>query len=129
MGGFYGSVHVRGVGYDKVKGVLEEAARREGCKFYLGPAIGDWVSFYADSFGQARTGTKRAKALGGDVVQMTVHDDDIFCYWYWRDGKLRDAYDSCPEYFGRRVSAKKRRRLAGKPEVFSDVVDDPGYFT
>ncbi|MHC4344939.1 MAG: hypothetical protein ACYSUP_09675 [Planctomycetota bacterium] len=126
MGGFYGSVHVRGVAYDKVKQVLEEEAKNERCKFYLGPAIGDWVSFYPDSFGQAPIGTKRAKAIGRDVLQMMIHDDDIFCYWYWRDGKLRDEYDSCPDYFGQRVSAKKRTRLSGKPEVFSDVVDDPG---
>ncbi|MHC4616523.1 MAG: hypothetical protein ACYTEQ_02085 [Planctomycetota bacterium] len=126
MGGFYGSVHVRGVGYDKVKQVLEEAAKNEGRKFYLGPAIGDWVSFYPEEFGQEPIGTKRAKVLGGEVVQMMVHDDDVFCYWYWRDGKLRDEYDSCPEYFGRTVSARERRSLGGKPEVFSDIVDDPG---
>jgi len=124
MGGFYGSVHVRGVGYDRVKEVLEGAAKKEGCRFYLGPAIGDWVSFYPDSFGQTPIGTKRAQALGGDVVQMMVHDDDVFCYWYWRDGKLRDEYDSCPDYFGQRVSAKKRAKLGGKPEVFGDVVGD-----
>jgi hypothetical protein len=84
------------------------------------------VSFYPDGCGQEPIATKRAKALGGDVIQMMVHDDDIFCYWYWRDGKLRDEYDSCPEYFGRRVSAKEQRRLAGKPEVFADAVEEPG---
>lgn len=124
MGGFYGSVHVKGVGYDKVKQVLEEVAKKEGCRFYLGPAIGDWVSFYPESFGHAPIGTKRAKAIGGDVVQLMVHDDDVFCYWYWRDGKLRDEYNSCPDYFGHRVSAKKRAKLSGKPDVFSDLVGD-----
>jgi hypothetical protein len=58
MGGFYGSVHVRGVAYDKVKQVLEVAAKNEGRKFYLGPAIGDWVSFYPDGCGQEPIATK-----------------------------------------------------------------------
>lgn len=124
MGGFYNSIHVRTEEYDVVKAILEDMARKHGYKFYLAPAINGWVSFFPDTHGDPDIALRFAEEVEFDVLQLMVHDDDVFYYVYCRGGELIDEYDSCPDYFDEPVTHEDRERLSGRPEVFSDLVSD-----
>ncbi|MBN2019112.1 MAG: hypothetical protein JW749_02675 [Sedimentisphaerales bacterium] len=125
MGGFYGSIHVRADSNQLIKVALEKIAKKKRHKFYLSPPINGWVGIFPDGYGQDERVSKHiAKQLDYDVLHLMVHDDDIFCYWYYRNGTLFDVYNSRPDYFGNFVSRKKREKLKGSPEVFKDLVDN-----
>jgi hypothetical protein len=127
MGGFYGSIHIRTDEYDLIKNILQDMAKKEGRKFYLGPVINGWVGVFPDNCGQDDSVSLAiAKRLEDDVLHLVVHDDDIFCYWYYRNGKLIDKYNSLPDYFGEEIPEKEIRKLQGQPEVFAHVVDHLG---
>jgi hypothetical protein len=128
MGGFYGSVQIRGEDRDAVRAALEQLARKKR-RFLLGPAIGGWIGVYPDGSGQD-LGVARALArrLPGELIAMLVHDDDIFAYEYYRDGRRVDQYNSIPDYFGEEVSEKERQRLRGRPERFAHLAGDPAKF-
>ncbi|MCJ7729870.1 MAG: hypothetical protein MUO27_08360 [Sedimentisphaerales bacterium] len=125
MGGFYGSIHVRTDSNQHIKAVLETIAKKKKHKFYLSPPINGWVSIFPDGSGQdERVSRYIAKHLDYDILHLLVHDDDIFCYWYYRKGSLVDEYNSRPGYFGEFVSHKKREKLKGNPDVFKELVTD-----
>lgn len=126
MGNFFDSIHVRSESYDQIRTILTELAKKGGHKFYLAPAINGWVSVFPNNYGQISLGVKVAKHIDSDLLQLLVHDDDVFCYWYYRNGKLIDEYNSCPDYFGEEVSAKERKRLKGRPEAFKELVGNEG---
>ena len=121
MGGFYGSVHLRG-DRDLVKAAVEKVARAKAIRCLVGPAIDRWVGVYPENNGQDQSiGQKIARAVKGEAIQMIVHDDDIFAYWYWRDGKLIDSYWSRPGYFGDEGRAEQDA-MKGRAEVFEHIV-------
>lgn len=123
MGGFYNSVHIRSDSADPVKDILQKLARNGKCRFYLAPPINGWVGVFAKWMPRRiQISTKIAKKLVLDIIELAVYDDDVFCYWYFRQGKLIDTFHSYPDYFDRRVSKKKAERLKGHPEVFSHLV-------
>src|SRR5262245_56782148 len=99
MGGFYGSIQVRGEDRETVRTALG-ALSRKGWKFLLGPALIGWIGVYPDDSGQD-LGVARslARRLRGEVLGMLVHDDDVFAYEYYRDGKRVDRFNSKPDYF------------------------------
>jgi len=39
------------------------------------------------------------------VLHVVVHDDDIFCYFFYRGGRLVDRYNSFPDYFAEASAA------------------------
>lgn len=122
MGGFYDSIHVRTESYDLVRNTLTELAKRKGDKFYLAPVINGWVSLFPSNYWQESLACDISKQTDTDVLQTMVYDDDIFRYLYYRGGELIDEYNSQPDYFGEEVSAKERKRLKGRPEVFRELV-------
>jgi hypothetical protein len=124
MGGFYDSIHVRTESYDLVKSVLAELAKKDGHKFYLAPPINGWVSLFPEKYGDETLALAISRQTKMNVLRLMVHDDDVFCYFYYCEGKLVDEYNSRPDYFGDKVPAKERKRLKGNPEVFSDLVND-----
>jgi hypothetical protein len=125
MGGFYGSIHVRTDSNQPVKDVLEVIAKKKKHKFYLSPPINGWVSIFPEGSGQDERVSKYiAKYLDYDILHLLVHDDGIFCYWYYHKGSLIDEYNSHPGYFGEFVSRRKREKLKGNPDVFKDRLVD-----
>ncbi len=52
MGGFYGSVQIRGVARGELQDVLEKLSRKLKTRFLLGPVLGDWVGVYPEGSGQ-----------------------------------------------------------------------------
>jgi hypothetical protein len=122
MGGFYDSIHVRSESYQSIQDILNRLAKDEEYKFYLAPVINGWVSLFASEYGQESLSREISRQTEADVLHMMVHDDDVFCYLYYRGSKLIDEYNSCPGYFGEKVPAKERKRLKGRPEVFRELV-------
>ena len=65
----------------------------------------------------------RSRKLKCELFQVLVHDDDFLAYEYYRDGKLVDQYNGRPDYFAP-VSARKRQKLAGRPDLFAHLLAD-----
>ncbi len=128
MGGFYGSVQIRGEDRDSVHSALDKLAKKDR-RFLLGPSLNGWIGVYPNGAGQD-FGVARdlARRLKGELIAMLVHDDDVFAYEYYRDGRRIDQYNSIPDYFGGEVSEKERRRLRGRPGTFAHLASDPSAF-
>ena len=90
MGAFYGSVQVQSEDRESVLGVVNSIAKRKH-RFLVSPVLNGWIGIYPNHNGQDdKVGQSVAKRLDGDVIQVVVHDDDVFYYWYYRDGNLVD---------------------------------------
>lgn len=123
MGGWYNSIHVRSDSVDSVKDILQKLARDKKCRFYLAPPINGWVGIFAQMLPSVQISVKIAEKLPQDLIELAVYDDDVFCYWYFQEGKLIDSFNSCPDYFGQPVSIKDAENLKGRPEVFSGILE------
>jgi hypothetical protein len=98
-GGFYGSIQIRGVDRSAVKVAVEKLTRNTNLGFLLGPKLGDWVGVYPEGGGQdSQIGRKLSRKLRAEQFQLVVHDDDVYTYEYYRDGKLLDQFNSRPYY-------------------------------
>jgi hypothetical protein len=122
MGGFYDSIHVRTESYQLIQDLLTRLAKDKGYKFYLAPVINGWVSLFASEYWQETLSREISAETQTDVLHMMVHDDDIFRYLYYRNGELIDEFNSCPDYFGEIIPAKEKKRLKGRPGVFTELV-------
>jgi hypothetical protein len=122
MGAFFGSVHFRTEDRDAVRRLLERVAGKRRCRFLLGPALGGWVTAYPEMHGQDERVVKAVvKHFPGEALHVLVHDDDVFAYTYFQDGKVADEYNSSPDYFGEappHVGEESR----GRPEVLAHLL-------
>ena len=125
MGAFYGSIHIRTENSAAVQKALDQLAKEANCRFLLGPPLNGWISVFPNESGQNdRISVEIAKRLPNDIFHLIVHDDDIFGYFFFRDGKLIDQYNSCPDYF-EEVSDEEKQQCQGKPELFQDLLVKP----
>src|SRR5262245_61415190 len=125
MGAFYGSIHVRSEDRTAVLEAVDKLARRQKTALLVGPVLRGWVGVYPAGNGQdERISGLLAKKLPGDILHLIVHDDDIFTYCYYRDGKVVDRFNSNPDYFAP-VSTQARSRLRGRPERLAQLLPDP----
>lgn len=125
MGAFYGSIHVRTEDSKAVQRVLDQIAKESDTRFLLGPALNGWVSIFPNNGGQSdEVSAQIASQFPKDIFHLIVHDDDIFSYYFYRNGTLRDQYNSCPDHFNE-VSDEEKRRCKGRPELFQDLLPDP----
>jgi hypothetical protein len=121
MGAFYGSTQVRTADRDRVRGAAEAVATKRGIRCLLGPQIGQWVGVYPQDSGQDETvGEAIAKRVGGVVVHLMLHDDDVFAYWLWSEGRQLDSYWSRPGYFGEE-KRHAEEAMAGNPASLADI--------
>jgi hypothetical protein len=102
MGGHYGSIHIRTDDRDEVRMAVENLQHPNTQRYYIAPPINGWVTVFPENNGQDHTVTEAlvAKLPNKTMIHCSVHDDDIFAYWFFENGKLSDTYNSCPEYFG-----------------------------
>src|SRR5437660_4072006 len=121
MGSFYGSIHVRTDDRPAVLDAAEAIARKGRARFLVSPVLRGWVTLFPNGSGQDESLSRTlARRLSQEIVQVIVHDDDIFCYAYYRDGDLVDQYNSRPDYFGA-VSRKKKEQSRGRPEKLAPL--------
>ena len=128
MGGFYGSVQVRGDDRDAIRPAVEGLSQETGRKFLLGPSLDGWIGIYPADCGQdLGLAGDLARRLPGEVFAVRVHDDDFFAYEFYRSGELVDAYDSAlvngDEAFGEEPLEPNSR-----PEAFAHLVSDQAGF-
>lgn len=125
MGAFYDSVQIHSDDREAVRTLLEELAPKKKRRFLLGPALNGWIGVYPNV--DAAAARDLARRLRVELLALNVHDDDIFSYEYYRDGKRVDRYNSAPDYF-EEVSAKQRRMLRGRLELLAHLVSQPARF-
>jgi hypothetical protein len=117
-------VHLRTTDREAVHKILEQLAGKRKTRFLLGPPCDGWLAVYPDNHGQDDAVVKAiAKRFPGEILHVLVHDDDIFAYSYFRDGKRVDHYNSRPDYFGK-VSARARQQCRGQPEMLAHLLPD-----
>ncbi len=123
MGEFYGSIHVRTADRDAVRTALAAVMRSKRSQSLLAPTLNGWTTIYPELNGQDASISKAlARKLSSDIVHVLVHDGDLFAYCVYRAGKLLDEYNSIPDYF-EPVSPRKKKRFAGRPERYKDLLD------
>ena len=124
MGAFFDSIHVRTENSDLVQNALEQLAKEKDYKFLLGPTLNGWVSIFPNEIGRKQMISEEiAKIVPNDAFHLMVHDDDIFFYYFYRDGQPIDRYNSCPDYF-EEVSEDEIKHCQGHPELFQDLLSD-----
>jgi hypothetical protein len=122
MGAFFGSVHFRTEDRNAVRRLLERVAARRRCRFLLGPALHGWVAAYPEMHGQdERVVNAVVKHFAGEALHVLAHDDDIFAYTYFQDGKVADEYNSSPDYFGE-AELHVREASRGSPELLAHLL-------
>src|SRR5207253_5307288 len=127
MGSFYGSIHVRTDDRPAVLDAAEAIARKGRARFLVSPVLRGWVTLFPNGSGQDESLSRTlARRLRQEIIQVIVHDDDIFCYAYYRDGNLVDQYNSQPDYFGA-ASRKKKEQSRGRPETLAPLLAKPEY--
>jgi WD40 repeat protein len=128
LGASYGSVQVCGQTQDTLREILEELSAKRKLRFWLGPALGRWTGVYPVLFGiDPSVARDLARRLGAEVFSLVVHDDDVFSYEYYRDGKRVDQYCSRPDYLGTPTEAT-RKSVRGRPQKFAHLAVDPERF-
>lgn len=124
MGEFFDAIYTRGIDTETLPQQLGDAARELNCCFLMAPEIDGWTAIYSSRGQDGKVAKALHRRLQTEVLFTLVHDGDIFCYEYHRDGKLVDEYNSRPDYFGK-VSAQKRREQAGRPELLMPLLQAP----
>ncbi len=93
----------------------------------IGPVAQPWVAVY-DELTETQhidllveLAIAVSNATGTPALGVLVHDSDVLELRLCREGRLIDSYSSEPDYF-EKVGAKRRRELAGHPELWSDLL-------
>ena len=125
MGASFGSIQVRGEDREAVKTAAEAVSQERKQKFLIGPLLNGWIAVYPDGSGQDEaSATALSKQLGNKLLQLIVHDDDIFAYNFFQSGELLNRYSSRPDYFSK-ISSSEREILKPNLELFRDLVGSP----
>ncbi len=128
MGAFYGSVQVRCATRETLLEVLEDLSAKKKTRFWLGPVLGSWTGVYPMLHGlDPSIARDLARRLGGELFYLVVHDDDVFAYEYYRDGKRVDQYCSRPDYLGKPTAAAAKA-VRGQPKKFAHLTADSKSF-
>ena len=99
MGGFYGNITLKGPSQERVAQALR------GRRATVTPAVGDHTVAFDSACDEQDIDDIKAltlrlsRELHCSALAVIVHDDDVLCYFLYRDGDLADWYNSCPDYF------------------------------
>ncbi|MEX2212954.1 MAG: hypothetical protein WD768_02425 [Phycisphaeraceae bacterium] len=123
MGSFFGAIYLRSSEPAEARRLLDAAPKR--ARFYLAPPKDGWTAIYPSEHGQdERLSRALAKKTAGLVLHTLVHDEDVFCYFLYREGKLLEKFNSCPDYFNEGLPTK-RKRSPRKPKHIYDLLAEP----
>jgi hypothetical protein len=99
MGAFYGNITLKGASQAAVVQALR------GRRAIVTPNLGDYVVAFdsvcdeQDIDGMQALTSKLSRELRCLALAIIVHDDDVFGYFLYEEGELRDRYNSSPSYF------------------------------
>ncbi|MCB9844667.1 MAG: hypothetical protein H6811_01590 [Phycisphaeraceae bacterium] len=101
----------------------EGAVQRTAGRVLIAPLAEGWISAYpTEELVEPKwTGWIAEAADVQDAILFTVHDSDVLCYWYFREGKLADQFNSCPDYYGE--AEEEELAAIGNPNSFSGLLD------
>lgn len=122
MGAHYGTIHVLTEDRDEVKRAVESITSKRTKRFLIAPPIDGWVTVFPENNGQDDSVSEALaeKLPNRTVLGTLVHDDDIFAYWYFENGALKDRYNSCPNYF----DDKNTEPRGGNAQAFAELLKD-----
>ena len=115
MGTFFSNCQVQSASQADVVAALTKVLKEPA---YVSPSVGGWVGIYPEGHrtGLDKIAKQLSKQLSCGAFTWNVHDDDIFWYSLYENGRRRDEFNSCPDYF-KPVTKAEKTRLRGKPEV------------
>jgi len=99
MGAFYGNITLKGAS----QAAVVQALRCH--RAIVTPNFGDYVVAFdsvcdeQDIDGIQALTSRLSHELGCPALAIVVHDDDLFGYFLYEEGELRDWYNSSPSYF------------------------------
>jgi hypothetical protein len=100
MGLFYSNLTI----YAPRRAVLAEL-RRLRLAAFVGPTLGGHTVVFERALDEQdpraieRLGRAVTKGLSCSALAAALHDDDVLYLWLFRNGRVRDRYDSLPSYF------------------------------
>jgi hypothetical protein len=118
MGAFFTNLHIQAGSRERVVEALKSKPLHP---VYVSACENEWVSVYPDQNDDQdeveiqSVANDLSQELVKPVIVFTVHDSDIFCYWLYANGKIRDSYNSNPKYFNE-ISEVSKNEVIGKPE-------------
>ncbi|MGL4942944.1 MAG: ankyrin repeat domain-containing protein [Thermoguttaceae bacterium] len=98
MGAFYCSINVRCDNQQTVNEVLKTLLRPVVACF-ISPCHNGWVSIFPDECDADGLSKLISQQMTTSVLYVNVHDSDVFCYSYYRNGQEIDSFCSNPDYF------------------------------
>jgi hypothetical protein len=122
MGGHYLSVHFKTEDTAIIRAAAEREAARSGAKFLIAQPAEGWIRVYpsVELLDPEPMERFAAEPKAVHTLAFMVHDSDILCYWYFRDGQLVDYYHSAPDYFGE--ATERDLAAVGNAEAFGDLL-------
>lgn len=122
MGAHYRSIQVQGDSRNALIMAMEDRLRAQNGRALIGPTINGWTGVYLDDSAPSRgLAATLAKQLNTTVLELLVHDSDIFGYDFYRGEQLIDEYSSRPDYF-EQVSPAEREHQKGNAEAFRELL-------
>ena len=123
MGTTYSNIQVRIGSQDAVISTLTPLLKEPA---YVSPSVNGWVGVYPE--GGATDTDELAKSLSASLscgaFSWNVYDSDVFMYTLCENGKVRDEFNSDPDWGtdpddedALPPDAAERKRVRGKPEV------------
>jgi tetratricopeptide (TPR) repeat protein len=124
MGAFFDSILVRCEDSGTVQKALEQITKEEDLKFLMAPALNGWIAVFPSEIGRVEPiSTNIAALVPCDIFHLMLHDDDVFFYWFYRNGRLIDRYNSNPDYFEAATDDELKETM-GRPEFFQDLLPE-----
>ena len=115
MGSFYHSIQIYQADEASVRAAIAEACRGTELKLWVSPARAGWVCAFPSDLGLATAfATELSRRLSCPVLNVILHDSDVFAFELSHHGQLIDEYNSAPAYFGK-VSDAEITRTRGHP--------------
>lgn len=89
MGAHYRSLQIRGKSQDDIIAAVENQIRARKGKALVGPQLNGWTAIYLGDFAPCEgLVSTLARELNTKVLDLTVHDSDIFIYSFYDADRL-----------------------------------------
>jgi len=125
MGSFYSSIHVQSTDHEGFIAAATRLATRAQSAFYIAAPKGGWIALYPPiNLAPDRLARDLAKDMGTThAIAFSLHDSDVLQYWYFKNGRLADSFNSMPDYFGK--AKKADMNAVGNPAAFANLLNAP----
>jgi hypothetical protein len=123
MGGFYGSITLKGSSQQEIVEALH------GRRAIVTPKLGDYVVAFdsvcdEQKFDEIQTLTSRlSHELQCFALAVIVHDDDVLVYLLYKNGELVDLYNSSPSYFDSGSTKEPAGPSGGNAELLCEAFE------